>query len=58
MAQTQTEPIIEVSNLTACYGTDLIFDDISFNIKRGELEIDLWLNFGRSAIFLFIEKNH
>ena len=41
MAQTQTEPIIEVSNLTACYGTDLIFDDISFNIKRGEVFVIL-----------------
>ncbi len=41
MVRTQTEEIIEVTNLTASYGTDLIFDDISFNIKRGEVFVIL-----------------
>ncbi|HNX68839.1 MAG TPA: ATP-binding cassette domain-containing protein [Candidatus Omnitrophota bacterium] len=41
MIQTQTENIIEVRNLTAGYGDDIIFDDISFDVKRGEVFVIL-----------------
>ena len=41
MVQTQAKNIIEVKNLTACYGDNLIFDSISFDIKEGEVFIIL-----------------
>jgi len=33
------EPIIQVRNLTAAFGDHLIFDDISFDVNRGEVKL-------------------
>ncbi len=37
----QAETVIRVENLTCTYGQDLIIDDISFEVKRGEIFIIL-----------------
>jgi phospholipid/cholesterol/gamma-HCH transport system ATP-binding protein len=41
MAVVRTEKIIEVKNLTSGYGGGLTFDDISFDVKRGEVFVIL-----------------
>ncbi len=41
MGQVKTEKIIEVKHLSAGYGGSLTFDDISYDIKRGEVFVIL-----------------
>jgi len=36
-----SEPIIEVNNLTAVYGEDVILDNVSFHVNRGEVFVIL-----------------
>ena len=41
MAQTTTDNIIEVSNLTVGYGTNIVLKDLNFSVKRGEIFVIL-----------------
>lgn len=40
-APTAEEPVIRVENFTAAYGDDVIIDDISFEVRRGEVFVIL-----------------
>ena len=41
MAQTTTDNIIKVSNLTVGYGTNIVLKDLNFSVKRGEIFVIL-----------------
>lgn len=41
MTQTTTDNIIEVSNLTVGYGSNIVLKDLNFSVKRGEIFVIL-----------------
>jgi phospholipid/cholesterol/gamma-HCH transport system ATP-binding protein len=52
MTETQTEKIIEVKGLTAGYGGEPVLDDISFDVKKGEVFVVLGESgCGKSTLF-------
>ena len=52
MTETEKEKIIEVKNLTAGYGGESVIDDISFDVKKGEVFVVLGESgCGKSTLF-------
>ena len=52
MTETEKEKIIEVKNLTAGYGEESVIDDISFDVKKGEVFVILGESgCGKSTLF-------
>ena len=52
MPETDTEKIIEVKGLTAGYGGEPVIDDVSFNVKKGEVFVILGESgCGKSTLF-------